>query len=146
MTTDTIHPQLYNDCYLMGELDACFVLLSKNALIPWFILVPKVNYEPENKAIELFELEQPLLSIVQNEINVLARYVKLSFPNDKLNIATIGNKVKQLHIHIIARSETDHCWPEPVWGQPAFEEYKPEEIKIIRKSLTEHFGKRLSVR
>jgi len=24
--------------------------------------------------------------------------------------------VAQLHVHIVARSSTDACWPQPVWG------------------------------
>ena len=34
----------------------------------------------------------------------------------KINIAMIGNMVRQLHIHVIARVEGDANWPGPVWG------------------------------
>ena len=39
-----------------------------------------------------------------------------SFTADKLNIGALGNIVKQLHVHVIARYETDLAWPNPVWG------------------------------
>ena len=35
---------------------------------------------------------------------------------DKMNIAALGNMVRQLHVHVIARHEGDAAWPGPVWG------------------------------
>ena len=32
------------------------------------------------------------------------------------SIAELGNQVRQLHIHIIARFSGDAAWPGPVWG------------------------------
>lgn len=34
----------------------------------------------------------------------------------KLNIATIGNIVSQLHVHITGRLQTDPAWPGPCYG------------------------------
>jgi diadenosine tetraphosphate (Ap4A) HIT family hydrolase len=34
----------------------------------------------------------------------------------KINLATIGNKVDQLHIHCVARHTHDAAWPDVVWG------------------------------
>jgi diadenosine tetraphosphate (Ap4A) HIT family hydrolase len=39
------------------------------------------------------------------------------FSPDKLNIATIGNIVSQLHMHHVCRYKKDACWPKPIWGQ-----------------------------
>jgi diadenosine tetraphosphate (Ap4A) HIT family hydrolase len=38
------------------------------------------------------------------------------FAPDKLNIAALGNVVPQLHIHHIARYQSDAAWPQPIWG------------------------------
>jgi diadenosine tetraphosphate (Ap4A) HIT family hydrolase len=35
----------------------------------------------------------------------------------RLNIADIGNKAAQLHIHIVARHEDDPLWPSVVWSR-----------------------------
>jgi diadenosine tetraphosphate (Ap4A) HIT family hydrolase len=35
---------------------------------------------------------------------------------DKLNVASLGNMVRQLHVHIVARFEGDAAWPGPIWG------------------------------
>ena len=31
------------------------------------------------------------------------------------NVANIGNIVAQLHVHVIARYDSDAAWPGPVW-------------------------------
>ena len=38
---------------------------------------------------------------------------------DKMNIATIGNIVPAMHLHIIARHKDDEAWPNPIWGNGA---------------------------
>ena len=35
---------------------------------------------------------------------------------DKLNVASLGNVVAQMHVHVIARRHDDVAWPKPVWG------------------------------
>ena len=124
-----IHPQLQQDCHQLGKLDACTLLLHKNALLPWFILLPPGEQR------ELYQLEPALQQQVQNEINRMAAFVDNYFNADKLNIATIGNIVPQLHIHIIGRFHNDFCWPAPVWGQTSRADYTAQQIAGIRQAL-----------
>ncbi|HKQ11389.1 MAG TPA: HIT domain-containing protein, partial [Rhizomicrobium sp.] len=35
---------------------------------------------------------------------------------EKLNVGALGNKVPQLHVHLIGRRKGDPAWPGPVWG------------------------------
>jgi diadenosine tetraphosphate (Ap4A) HIT family hydrolase len=35
---------------------------------------------------------------------------------DKINLASLGNKVPHLHWHVIARFVDDRHFPEPIWG------------------------------
>ena len=49
------------------------------------------------------------------EIVHISKIMKKLFKTSKLNIEKIGNKVAQLHIHIIARSKKDSSWPLSVW-------------------------------
>jgi len=109
----TLHPQLQADCYEPGTINSSLLLLHKNALVPWFILVPNTH---EN---ELFKLEP----------------AHQQLKAEKLNIATIGNIVPQLHIHIIGRHSDDFCWPAPVWGQSEFAHYTPQKLQRIKADL-----------
>lgn len=126
----TLDKRLNNDTYPLGRWDDCLLLLSKNALFPWFILVPdtdeteyhKLNHEQQTKT--------------QQHINHIAHFIETHFSTDKINIATIGNIVSQLHIHIIGRRHGDACWPGVVWGTSEFQSYEAHEVTAIKAQLT----------
>jgi diadenosine tetraphosphate (Ap4A) HIT family hydrolase len=42
---------------------------------------------------------------------------------DKLNVGALGNVVRQLHVHVVARSKHDDAWPGPVWGHGSARRY-----------------------
>ncbi|MCA1797765.1 MAG: HIT domain-containing protein, partial [Geobacteraceae bacterium] len=69
----------------------------------------------------------------------LSRFVRSEFRPHKINTATLGNVVRQLHIHIIARYHNDPCWPAAAWGYAEKKEaYTPAEIEAIISSLKEN--------
>ena len=128
MTLDT---RLKADTYQLGEFDGSLLLLSKNALFPWFILVPATQ------EIEFHKLGTEQQSNTQQQINAVARFIETHFSPDKINVAMIGNIVSQLHIHIIGRYKNDACWPGVVWGTPHFKAYEAEEIGVIKNQLAD---------
>lgn len=130
-----IHPQLRADNHLLGRFHHCHLLLNRNASLPWFILLPEVS------VLELHEIDEPLRQAIDREVQGLAIWVKRQFHCDKLNLAAIGNRVPQLHIHLIGRRQDDPCWPDVVWGAslpPA--EYDAEQIAGLRRRLGEELG------
>jgi len=129
MNSFTLDPRLATDCYLLGEMRLSLLLLLKNALVPWFILVPRRDQT------EIFELNREDQEALLEEINLLSGFVKELSGVEKLNVAAIGNVVKQLHVHVIGRNSQDFCWPNVVWGRPEKTSYSDEEIKAIRESL-----------
>lgn len=129
MPFTTLHAQLQADCHVLGMTGDCILLLHKNALIPWFILVPDTTEK------ELFKLGAEQQNRIQASINSLAHFVEQQFKTDKLNIATIGNIVPQLHIHIIGRFTDDFCWPAPVWGQAGSADYTEGKLQNIKQAL-----------
>jgi len=51
---------------------------------------------------------------------------------DKVNIATLGNYVPHLHIHIIPRYKEDSWYPDSIWSQKHREyEYKTTKEMIL---------------
>lgn len=105
-----IHPQLLLDAHFLGALPRSRVLLHRNAAVPWFILVPDTEIG------ELLDLPADLLAGVMDEAALIAAFVKESFGSARINFASIGNVVPQLHLHVIGRAPGDCCWPAPVWG------------------------------
>jgi len=126
-----LHPQLQKDCFRLGTVESSALLLHKNALVPWFILVPETDED------ELFKLDYDHQLSVLDEINKIADFTQHHFIAHKLNIASIGNIVPQLHIHIIARFKDDFCWPKPVWGQTESKEYTNDELHSLTQVLSE---------
>ncbi len=124
-----LHPQLKKDCYIIGKTQSCILLLHKNSLVPWFILVPETNKN------EIFKLETKLQLSIQKETSQLALLLDNIFSPDKINIASIGNMVPQLHIHVIGRFKNDFCWPAPVWGQTDFSAYDNNKLQAIKQSI-----------
>ncbi|MFT5707947.1 MAG: diadenosine tetraphosphate (Ap4A) HIT family hydrolase, partial [Oceanospirillaceae bacterium] len=57
------------------------------------------------------------------------------FNATKMNVAALGNMVKQLHVHHVVRYEADIAWPAPIWGKQPAVPYDPSEIVAIRERV-----------
>lgn len=131
MKAFTLDNHLAHDCILLGELELSLLLLMNNALVPWFILVPRVVET------EFYRLEQAQQLSLLSEINRISRFVQEEFSSDKLNVASIGNIVSQMHIHIVGRKRDDFCWPQVVWGRPEKQPYTSVQIESLRERLNQ---------
>lgn len=125
-----LHERLTADTLLVGDFPLCLLLLSKDANYPWTILVPKREGIEEIYQLNNIDRQQLL-----HESCVLAEAMQTLFSPDKLNIATIGNKVPQLHMHHVARTMEDAAWPGPVWGAVPATSYGEDKSRAIQASL-----------
>lgn len=112
----SLHPQLEKDTFFVKDLEICRALLMNDTRFLWVILVPRVQ-----NAIEWHDLEPSARNKAFEETMQVSKAMKRHTACDKINIGAIGNMVPQLHIHIIARSKNDACWPAPVWGSARVE-------------------------
>ncbi len=130
--------RLVQDTLVVGDFPLCRLLLMNDANYPWFILVPR-----REEVSELFQLSEDDQRQLWQEATSLAERLKDLFAADKMNVATLGNVVSQLHVHVIVRHKTDPAWPAPVWGKLPARAYRPEEIQRIvaklRLTLTDRF-------
>jgi diadenosine tetraphosphate (Ap4A) HIT family hydrolase len=122
--------RLQQDSLVLGEFSLCQLLLSKDANYPWFILVPK-----RAGISELFELDAAEQQQLWQETTLLAEALKASYGADKMNVATLGNVVSQLHMHVIVRQRDDAAWPAPVWGKCAPVGYTDDQLQAVRQRL-----------
>ncbi|WP_449434495.1 HIT family protein [Pseudomonas putida] len=122
--------RLQQDSLVLGEFALCQLLLSKDANYPWFILVPK-----RADVSELFQLDDADQQQLWKETTYLAQALKGSYAADKMNVATLGNVVSQLHMHVIVRHRDDAAWPAPVWGKCPAKAYTPAQVEAIRQRL-----------
>ena len=125
--------RLKNDGVVIGELGLCQLIFIDNCLFPWVILVPKISGMKD-----IIDLDSKGRILLAEEVNIVSEKMKEIFKPDKLNVASLGNIVSQLHVHIVARYENDEAWPNPVFGfkKKAYSLEKREEIiSLLKKSL-----------
>jgi diadenosine tetraphosphate (Ap4A) HIT family hydrolase len=115
-----LDPKLEADTLPVGDLPLCTVRLMNDARFPWLILVPR-----SENAVELIDLCEAQRHAALAEIVLASEALKALFAPDKLNVAALGNVVRQLHIHVIARFVSDACFPKPVFGQGEAVPYPP---------------------
>ena len=129
--------RLESDTFWVGDMPLCKVLLMNVANFPWIILVPQVSDKSE-----IFELNQSDLEKYHRETNYLLQSMSKLYMADKMNIASLGNLVSQLHTHIIVRYKKDDAWPNPVWSFPDMITYKTNkyqmEIDKIKKLVDDY--------
>lgn len=131
----TLNERLAKGGYDFGTLGICRILLKDNSVFPWFVIVPEV----EGTITELHELSASDYASVSFTIRQLSAFIDEYFQPDKVNVGAIGNIVRQLHIHIIARYETDPAWPGVVWSNPEKAPYQKERALEIHKAFQSYF-------
>ena len=126
----TLHPRLAKGCHALDRVSRCHVLLKDNALFPWLLIVPEVPGEIE----DLHQLDEPRFAEITSLLRRVSQFVSDHFRPDKLNVACIGNQVRQMHLHIVGRSPDDPAWPGTVWAFDGKMPYTPPQVEAIRSA------------
>lgn len=124
----SLHPRLAAGGFDLGRMSGCRLLLKDNALFPWLLLVPEV----EDGIEDLHQLEAARYDEVMAAVRRVSQFVADHFQPEKLNVACIGNQVRQMHIHIVGRGSGDPAWPGTVWAFEGKRAYQDEEVAVIR--------------
>lgn len=123
----SLHPRLAAGGVELGRIGGCRLLLKNNALFPWFLLVPEVDEGVE----DLHQLDPGRYDEVMAVVRKVSQFVADHFRPEKLNVACIGNQVRQMHIHIVGRSTGDPAWPGTVWAFDGKQVYQDEAVAAI---------------
>ncbi|WP_319530612.1 HIT family protein [uncultured Cohaesibacter sp.] len=130
MAEFTLDPQLEGDSLPLAELELTTVRLMNDANFPWLLMVPK-----RDGLVELIDLARQEQHLLMDEIRQVSHALKQVTGCDKLNVAQLGNQVRQLHVHVIARTEGDAAWPGPIWGKLPTRAYGDEEAEAMIEAL-----------
>lgn len=114
----SLHPRLEADTHPVARWPLCDVRLMEDARYAWLILVPRIA-----GAVEIVDLPDDAQQQLTAEISRASRALRTIAVPHKLNIGALGNVVRQLHVHVLARFEGDAAWPGPVWGHGQAEAY-----------------------
>ncbi|MCW2273263.1 HIT domain-containing protein [Rhodoblastus acidophilus] len=131
--TFALDPRLEADTVPLGDMALCRVLLMNDSRFPWLILVPR-----RAGLVEITDLTPSERRALFEEAALAADRLKLLTGAKKINIGALGNVVRQLHVHVVGRSETDAAWPGPVWGAGVAEPYDDPQplLDRLRRALT----------
>ena len=131
-----LNPRLASGGLEIARRRGCRVLLKNEANFPWFILVPEVEEGIE----DLHQLDEQTFHEVTLLIREISEFVSAYFKPEKLNVACIGNMVRQMHIHVVGRFTNDPAWPGVVWafdGKLRYDEARAKEIVAAAKGYLE---------
>jgi diadenosine tetraphosphate (Ap4A) HIT family hydrolase len=126
--TFVLDSNLAADTFELGDLVLSRVLLMNDARYEWLILVPR-----RARLVELGDLEARSRALLMEEIVHASEALRLRPGVEKINVGALGNIVRQLHVHVVARRTGDAAGPGPVWGFGAAERYDAQEAaaKIV---------------
>jgi diadenosine tetraphosphate (Ap4A) HIT family hydrolase len=122
-----IDPRLEADSLPVLDLSLCALRLMNDQRFPWLLLIPRRADKAE--VLDLTDIDQNQL---WDEVRQMAALLQSVYAPTKLNIAALGNQVRQLHVHVIARFSHDAAWPNPIWGMGKAEPY-PDPAPVIAR-------------
>lgn len=132
-----IDERLKNDTIFFRDMNLSRLHIMNDNKYPWFILIPRIE-----NVYEITDLSFDDQVKMLQEVNIVASFLKQKFNYDKLNVASLGNVVKQLHVHVIARFEKDHSFPAPVWCSNKAVQYNESEVKNLINEFNDYYAQR----
>lgn len=127
-----LDPRLAADTVPVARLDLCEARLMDDARFPWLVLVPQ-----RAGRVEIADLTPSERTLLWHETDRAGAALRAVVPCDKLNLGALGNIVRQLHVHVVARCEGDAAWPGPVWGSGAALAYAQDKRNALLDRLRE---------
>ena len=127
--------RLARDTLVVGDLKLCRVLLMNDGRWPWLILVPR-----REGLVEFTDLDSPDQAQLMDEAGRTARFLKSQARVDKINVGALGNIVRQLHLHVVARVAGDPAWPGPVWGYGTATRYDDKSARSLIAAAQKNLG------
>ncbi|MEI7037101.1 HIT family protein [Fulvimonas yonginensis] len=127
-----LDPRLAADTRPVARLDLCELRLMDDARFGWLVLVPQ-----RAGLIEIADLTPSERTLLWHEVDRAGAALRTVVPCDKLNLGALGNIVRQLHVHVVARCEGDAAWPGPVWGNGAAVPYEEAAREALLGRLRE---------
>ncbi len=127
-----LDPRLRADTVELAESELSLLLLMNDQRYPWLILVPK-----RAGLTELDELSPADRTALAHESAAISAALRQLFAADKINVAALGNVVRQYHLHHVVRTLGDPAWPGAVFGHSPREPYDAERLSKLRARLAQ---------
>ncbi|MFK7793424.1 MAG: HIT family protein [Devosiaceae bacterium] len=132
MTDFTLDTRLAADSLPLCYTTTSTLRVARDARFAWLILIPKIA-----GMADLVDLSPDEEARVMGDVRAASLALRQATACHKLNVASLGNMVRQLHVHIVARFEGDAAWPGPIWGvgEAQIIDTPPAWARDVRTSL-----------
>ena len=87
---------------------------------------------------EIHHLTPTIQSEMYKIMNIIENIVTDVYSPDKINLASLGNKIPHIHWHIIPRFTNDNFFPQSIWSKPVRQnkfENSIDEIDQLKQQL-----------
>lgn len=121
-----LDPRLERSSVHLGDWDLSQLRLKNDARFPWLLLIPR-----QDGVRELTDLDPEDYLALTREIRRACGLLQELARPEKLNVATLGNMVAQMHVHVIGRFAHDPAWPDPVWCHGDGPPYDAPELERL---------------
>jgi diadenosine tetraphosphate (Ap4A) HIT family hydrolase len=121
-----LDPRIVADTLAIGDMALSRLRLMNDARYPWLLLVPR-----RAALSEIIDLDRAERATLIEEIAQASDFVRALPGVEKLNVAALGNVVRQLHIHVVGRAVGDPAWPGAVWGAGKARAYAAGEAEPL---------------
>jgi len=134
-----LDPRLEETSVPVADWPLSQLRLKDDARFHWLLLVPRAQ-----GVVELTDLDGDAYAQLTAEILAATRLVLEVAHPDKVNVASLGNVVPQMHVHVIARFASDPAWPDPVWCHGPGPTFPPHALAVLAdryaKAARVHFA------
>ncbi len=124
--TPILLEKTFDSIYLFDH--PLYSLLAEKTALPWLLVIPKQALKERSYIEKLYGEIYQMIDVLQ----------KAGF-GPHYNIAKIGNKSPNLHLHIIFRDTEDEVWPDAAWCHEPLKA-SDEMPERLRQALQVHFG------
>ena len=102
--------------------------------IPWLKIFTKEPYR------ELGDMPKELRTRLWDVYDTIEHEMRAYYNPKKINMASFANMLPRVHIHVMARFESDSYFPNPMWGEKLREANlnlpdEEEFFKRVKKAL-----------
>lgn len=132
-----LYETLEEETYYIMDLDLSMLLLMDDRRYPWLILVPK-----KEGILDIHDLSLKDSIRLMKEIHEISEMMNEMYDPDNINVACLGNNIRQLHVHMIARFADDPSWPHDVWDEGQNIPYSNDTVQFSINKFIKYLTKK----
>lgn len=130
--TFALDPRLEGSSVPVADWPLSQLRLKDDARFHWLLLIPR-----RPGVAEFTDLDEDDYTQLAAEMLAATRVVQEVARPDKVNVAMLGNVVRQMHVHVVGRFQSDPAWPGAVWCHGEGPAFPPHALAMLQDRYAE---------